>query len=375
MTSYLPPPQTGYAAIRCAIEYGTKYLPFVGVRTAEVARNALFGFDLINTAYIGGQVVKNMREKDSYTHRERFYTDIVVKAVGVVALAVLFVIGTNKYLIPQLNLMTLLQKTAIPKTVLDYATDKSFEIVTAAWTKPLLENLTTGLFFIRTILDLYLARSTSNRFALLNASLHAAITFKAAQYRTLEIKNRFTFLLDRTPFFYYPSSIYPTLSEYFKLPIGKVDAIFHLNTDGLSEKALIGKIQSIYDYSVKMFEKSTWNRYWLTPNGVTDYYSLGIEPFDQAVRAMNNSVIRLIYAISLEGGSLPAPVKVYIFHEDKIWQSFKGIDIFKWIPRFCVPGQSVVYSDRIEAILSYPLTRMEQVLTTIQSFLKNCLSQ
>jgi hypothetical protein len=372
MTSYLPAIHTGYAAARCVIEYGARIFPCVGIRTSEIACKALFAFDLIDTAYTGWQVIKSMREEGSFRESERFYTDIAVKGVGLIALAVLFVKLTNKYLIPQMNPMTLLQKTTIPKTALDYATDKTFETVTAVWTKPLLENLTTGLFSIRVILDLYLARFTSSRFALLNAALNAATTFKAAQYRTLEIKNSFTFLLNRTEHFYCSGLAYSKLSGYFEIPIKKVEAVFHLNTDGLSEQDLIGKMQSIYDYSVGMFNKSTWHRYWLTWTSVRiDYYYCVVQPFNQAVTAMEDSFIRkLNYVISLKGAFPPAPFKVYISHEDRIWQSFKGIDVFKWLPRFCVPGQWVPYSERIEAELSYPLSRIEQVLTNLIKYLK-----
>ena len=366
MTSYLQRLHTGYTAVRCLFEYGAKYQASVGAKTSEIARNVLFAIDCIDTSYIGWQNAQKMRQNDSRTEGERFYTDLAVKAVVVVALAALFVKGANKYLIPQLNPTLLLQKTAIPKSALDYTTEQVLETVTASWTKLTIENLTTGLFFIRTILNLQLARLTSHRLPLLNAALDAATTFKSAQYRTLEVKNSFAFLLNRIDYLFYPSRLYPKLSEFFKVPIKKVDAVFYLNTDGLSEQGIIEKIQSIYDYSQQMFHKSTWNRYWLAHTTIRDYYAGVVEPFDQAMTALYEFGLK--YTISLQGTPPPAPIKVYIHHEDKIWRSFKGLDIFRWIPRFCVPGQKVPYIDRIEAVLSYPLTQFEKKLVSIQAF-------
>ncbi len=368
MATYL---QTHYAAVRCALEWGQPYLPSVGTQASTVARQFLFAMDLIDTAFTGWHVQKKLRQQDPDSPNEQFYTNLAVKAVALTALAALFVSGANRYLKPRLNPLALLQQTSIPKEALDYATENAFETVTAVWTKTSLENLTTGLFFIRTLLSLYL--DPSDRAQRLQGVLNGATALKAAQYRTLEIKNSRAFLFEYTNYSYNVSRSFPNLSKYFSVPVKKVEAIFHLNTEGLSEQRLIDSIQSIYDYSMEMFEKSDWIRYWVGGGQVRDYFEGLLPPLDQGIRAIDDTLFqfKLVYQITLNGNPPPAPVQVRILHEDTVWQSFKGIDIFKWIPQFCLPGKKVSYSEWVEADLDLPLTRLDHYMINLRQFFLN----
>lgn len=364
--------QTGYVAVRCGLEWGQHYLPSAGTKASVLARQALLVCDVIDTVLTGQRVKDKMRQSDHSSTDEQFYTNCVVKAVALVALAVLFVKGTNRYLTPKLNPLTLLQQTSIPKHAIDNAGQQVLERVTAAWTKTTLENLTTGLFFIRTLLDLYLAHS--DRQHVVRGLLNGATTFKAAQYRTLEVKSVRNFLLQHTSYSYYPSQLYPTLSKYFDLPVKKVEVIFHVNAQGQTESSLVKSIQSIYDYSTQMFEKSVWGRHWLSRTVYRDYYAGVIRPFDQALHSMDDLTnLKLVYKLKLEGSPPPSPIQVRILHVDKVWQSFKGIDIFRWIPRFCIPGQRIEYSDWIEAKLEYPLSHADHFMVNAKWFLSQLL--
>ncbi len=366
MANFVNTFQTGYAAVRCALEWGQQHLPSAGTKTSVIARQALFATDVMDTAFTGWRVQKEMRKNDS-SPNEQFYINCAIKAVALIALAALFVKGTNRYLIPQLNPLSLLQQTSIPKHSIDCGAKEVLETVTAIWTKTTLENLTTGLFFIRTVLDIYLARS--DRQHVVRGLLNGATVFKAAQYRTLEVKSTTAFLLQRTNYSYYPSQLYPKLSEYFKVPVKKVEAIFHLNTQGLTESGLVESIQSIYDYSTKMFDKSVWGRHWLSKTAYRDYYTRVLTPFDEAQRSLDDLAnFKLVYQVKIVGNPPPAPVQVRVLHEDKVWQSFKGIDIFKWIPQFCVPGQRVNHSEWIEAKLDYPLSRLDRFMINAKWF-------
>jgi hypothetical protein len=289
-----------------------------------------------------------------------------------VALAAVFVKGANKLLLPKLNPLELLKNTKIPKEVLEFKPEGSLSYLTAKWTKLPLENLVTGLFFIRTILDLYLARLTSARRPLFHALVHAGTLFKTAQYRTLEISHTFSFLLQRIDYTLNGTLFYPEMNrKFFGVPIKKVEANFHLNVEGLSQQALIDKIQQIYDYSTGMFENSFWIRYWKSGTTITEYLLKVIKPFDEGFTAFTNvfNFDKLNYTLHLKGTPPPVPVEVRVLHEDNLWQIFKGIDVLQWIPRFWIPAQTVPYSAWVDVELNLPPTRTDHYLAKVMDFL------
>ena len=376
MNSTLNVLQTGYAITRCALAYGKAHLPHFGHAISLVARQALFTFDVLDTTYVAWQIQNKLYKDKKPADNKRFYIDLAIKSIALVALGALFVKGANKLLLPKLNPTDLLQSTKIPAQTLQYVAEESLEHITAVWTKPLLENLVTGLFFTRTILDLYLAYLTAAKQPLINALFHTATLFKAAHYRTLEIRHSFSYLFHTIDYDYTLDPIYTELSEkYFSLPIKKVEAIFHLNISGLSRENLIEKIQSIYDYSTNMFEKSDWDRNWISRKSEREYYDQIIIPADQGFRAFADSLAnyKLEYTATLEGILPPAPVTVRLLHEDTIWQPFKGIYIFQWIPRLWIPAQKVPYSAWINVDLTLPLSRADRYITNTKWFLRQVL--
>ncbi|MFS8563060.1 MAG: hypothetical protein LVR00_01490 [Rhabdochlamydiaceae bacterium] len=224
------------------------------------------------------KIRKELLEREGTEDKTPFYIDLAVKSVALIALGFLFVKGANRLLVPNVNLMDLLSKTAIPKNTIQVIAEESMDNLVAFWAKPFLENLNTGLFFIRTILDVYLAYitkqstqkdKTARYQLLLNALIHAVTTCKTAQYRTIHIKHTFDYLFQEISYYNNVEPIYRELSEkYFAVPIKKVETTFEVNTSGLTTEALIRKIESIYDYSINIFEESRWYRYFLGFNGM-----------------------------------------------------------------------------------------------------------
>ncbi len=379
MSSHLNVIQTGCAIARCSLAYGEAYLPHFGHYVSKIARQTLFAFDVIETGYVAHQIRKKLYEREYPRDTLRFHIDLAVKGVALLALAALFVKGVNKVMIPKLNPLELLQSTKIPREVLELNAEGSLSHLTAKWTKLPLENLVTGLLFTRTILDLYLAYLTSARRPLFNALVHAGTLFKTSHYATLEISHTFSFLLQRINYMCNRTQSFSELNKkFFNVPVQKIEANFYLNIGGLSKQELIDKTQEIYVYSVGMFNNSFWARYWTHGRTHSEYLLNVVHPQDEGFKAyidFFNIYSHLKYAISIKGTPPPVPVEVRVFHQDNIWQSFKGIDVLQWIPRFWIPAQTVPYSEWIDAELNLPPSPMDnhvaKITTILNAFLRS----
>jgi hypothetical protein len=360
--------QTGYALVRCALAYGESFFPsHLSHKVSQLARNLLFACDVIDTAYVGWKIKEHVVEEE--TPQKMTLSSLFNAALLIGIGAPLFVIGTNRLLMPSINLTDLLKSAQIPRETLEVIAGQSIDHMTAIWTKTTVENLTCGLFFVRTILDLILAYLKSDRLPLFHAAIHALTTMKAAQYKTLAIKHNFDFLFQRI------ESLVVLDGKYddFGASVKKVKAIFYLNTEGLSKPAIVSKIEEVYNYSSKMFENSTWYRNWsqYITHSTYSYYERVVRNPDQGHQASTEFVdlFRLLYQITLKGSLPPTPLSVRVLHECEIWKPFKGIEVFRLIPRFAIPGQKIPFSSWVEAKLTTPLTRWDTILSEVYDVL------
>ncbi len=262
--------QTVYAFARCGLTYAQeKPLSDLGHQVSQVAKQALFALYVIDTMYVGWQIQKELQKHENPLNKKRFYTNLAVKSALLMGVAALFVTTIQKIVVPKLDLTNLLESTKIPKNTLTFIANESLDAFTATWTKTRLENLISGLFFIRTILDVYLAYLTSTKQPLVNALMHGAAFFRTCLYKTIEIKHNFSYLFQTIDYTHNIDPIYSELSEkFFAVPIKKVEAIFHINSYGLSKEDLISKFQQVYDYSSTMFHNSIWDRDWQNGNSI-----------------------------------------------------------------------------------------------------------
>lgn len=363
--------QTGYTLARCALAYGKSYIPYshLNHKVTALAQGLLLTCDAFNVAYAGWQIneaLPNHKKRDE----ARSFVDMAVNMALLAGVGALFVMGMNRYLVPTTSLTDLLKSTTIPQKTLEVIADTSTDHVTAVWTKTLMENLTTGLFFMRTAMDLGLAYLTRQPGHLFHAAIHAMTTWKTAQYCTLAIHHSFDNLLEHVDYSFIASKQYADLiGDYLSDSVKKVEAVFYLNVEGLSPAALIDKIQAIYDYSSKMFHKSLWKNAWENRIGSASFLQLYTNP--EAIDPSKNPLrtFGLNYKITLAGDPSPAPVDLRIFHEDTIWQHFQWFDVFQWIPRFMVPDQKIPYAAWTDVKLTVPLTRSDTFLTKVYSFL------
>jgi len=369
--------QTGYALARCALAYGKSYIPYshLNHKVTEFFQRLLLTCDALSMAYAGWQIHKTLPE---HKKREgiRFYIDLAVNTALLAGVSALFVMAMNRLVVPTTSLTDLLKSTKIPQKTLEVIADESMDHVKAVWTKPLMENLTTGLLFMRTLMDLGLAHLTGKPLHRLHAAIYALTTLKTAQYQTLAIHHSFDDLFHQFSYSAMYSQKYAEFTDYFAVPIKKVEAIFYLNVEGLSESALSDKIQAIYDYSSKMFHKSFWDREWKAPrisyfSSPAEYYDRVIRNPNQAMDAYNNLFRRfnLKYTATLAGDPPPVPVALRLFHEHTLWQPFLGIDITEWIPRFMVPAQEIPYAAWIDAELITPITSLDKNVSSIYRIL------
>jgi hypothetical protein len=363
--------QTGYALARCALAYGQAYIPFSDLshKVTKLVKELLLTCDALNVAYAGWQLHEAL-PKDKKSDKTRSFVDMAVNMALLAGVGALFVMGVNRYLVPTTSLTDLLKSTTIPQKTLEVIADQSTDHVTAVWTKTLTENLTTGLFFMRTTLDLGLAYLTRQPRYLFHAAIHAMTTWKTAQYCTLAIHHSFDHLLEHVDYSSKASKKYAGLiADYLEDSVKKVEAIFYINVEGLSPSALIDKIQAVYDYSSKMFHKSVWKNAWEDWIGSTSFLQLYTNP--ESIDTSKNLLrtFGLNYKITLAGDPPPVPVDLRIFHEDTIWRPFQWFDIFQWIPRFMSPDQKIPYADWTDAKLTVPLTRAENFLSKVYSFL------
>jgi hypothetical protein len=368
--------QTGYALARCAFSFGKSYIPYshLSHKVTALAQGLLLTCDTFNVAYAGWQINEEWQKKQALPHPKkrdevRSFVDWTVNMALLAGVGALFVMGVNRYLVPTTSLPDLLKSTTIPQKTLEVIADQSTDHVTAVWTKTLMENLTTGLFFMRTTLDLGLAYLTRQPRHLFHAAIHAMTTCKTAQYCTLAIHHSFDNLLQHVDSSFISSKQYANLiGNYLSDSVKKVEAVFYINVEGLSPSALSDKIQAVYDYSSKMFHKSVWKNAWENRIGSSSFLQLytnpeSIDPSENLLRTFG-----LNYKVTLAGDPPPAPVNLRIFHEDTIWQPFQRFDIFQWIPRFSTPSQKIPFADWTDAKLTVPLTSADTFLTKVYSF-------
>jgi|GEM_PF-1521082 len=358
MSSYLNWIQGSYSIARCALAYGQAYLADhdVNYKVSEIARGLLFTCDVANTAYLGWKVQNECHSNRRRNDNARFYTDLAVNTALVAGAGAFFVFAMNRFLIPKTDVLELLKKTSIPAAVLGNSPTGQLDHFTAFWTKTTVENLTTGLFFVHTVLDLCYAYLTSSTLSLFNAAIHAMTLWQVAQFRTLALKHTYDYLGQRFDMFVRAESEFSL--KYFFVPFKKVVSIFYLNTEGLSESSLIHKIHAVYDYSLNMFDQSTWSRFWMQGAFQYNYHDLVIKFIDQQMQSWRNFYswnTKLMYKVELKGNMPPLPVEIKILHEDILWKPFIGIEVFSWIPRFCIPGQRVPYSAWVNSQLTAPL--------------------
>jgi hypothetical protein len=361
MSSYLDWIQGTYSIARCALAYGQAYLADydVNYKVSEIARGLLFTCDVANTAYLGWKVHHKYQRKSPNNNQARFNTDFTVNMALIASAGAVFVFAMNRLLIPKINPIGLLEKTQIPPALLN-STTPQLDQITAYWTKTTLENLTTGLFFVHTVLDLCHAYLSSSSLSLINAAIHAMTLWKVAQFRTLAVKHSYDFLGQRINCLLHvePGLFHDLTMKYFFLPVKKVESVFYLNTEGLSESSLIQKIQAIYDYSTNMFDKSIWSRYWGQGAVQYNYFTRIMAFADQQMQSWREFYswnTKLIYKVELQGNMPPVPVEVKILHEDTLSKPFTGIEVFSWIPRFWIPEQKVPYSAWVNSELTAPL--------------------
>lgn len=361
--------QTGYALVRCALAYGERFLPsHLSHKVIQLTKSLLFGCDLIDAAYVGWKIQAHLYRQKLPENKIRYWIDQTVNAALLMGVGALFVIGMNRLLVPSINLTDLIKSSKIPQRTVDVVAKESIDHLTAVWTKTTLENLTCGLFFIRTILDLVLSYLKSDRLPLFHAAIHAVTTWKVAQYKTLAIQHSFDHLLQQVKYFVMTDGKYDDLTlKYFLVPVKKVEATFYLNTEGLTKPALIEKIDEIYDYSSKMFHESSWYRNW---SKTTNYFERILRNGDQGDQAIQEFFGRwqLIYQITLKGNLSPTPLTIRVFHEDNLWIPFKGIEVFRLIPRFATPAQKILFSSWVDAELTIPLTRWDTILAKVYHF-------
>ncbi len=360
--------QTGYTLSRCILAYGQPYIPgsHLNHNLTRLVQELLLTCDILNTMYIGWQIQKGWNTENK-KDRTQFYVDLAVNTALLATVGAVFVIAMNWYLVPINSLPELLKSANTAEKRTKAIADLSIDHITMVWTKPMLENLTTGLFFMCTFMDLQLAYLTSQRRHFFYAIIHAMTTWKTAQYRTLAIHHSFGQLSN---YFKNMKSVKKSQGHLqedpFNTTIKKVEAIFYLNVEGLSLADLSNKIQAIYNYSSNMFSNSKWERHW---HGFTGYFDRLFPSRDQGMDAYKNmwGRLKLIYTVNLQVKSPPpAPLALRIFHEDTIWMPFRGVEVFQWIPQFWIPGQKTLYATWIDADLILPLTRLDAFIIRVQ---------
>ena len=325
MTQITPALRTGYSLARCALGMAEPHLRTHLPHTlAKCARLALAASDVVETAYVSWQVIKELFNRDEKLMGAdmgadktptRIVVDYTVRGGLLFGTSALVVTTANRFLTPpQISLADLLQGTRAAQEV-------AAGTLTASFSKSLPETCIATLGVANALLQLSHAYLTSSRAPLGHAALRTlGIWRQLTDYRTLEITHTMS----------------PFTAEWLKK---KVEVVFYLNSAGLSKEKLIEKLLSIYDYSTKVFNnlKAVPNYRWIQ-SGTYDkgYYHLVMQWLPSPAPLIHR--IRIL----LTGSTEVVP--------------FQLIDVLRLIPRFWVPAVEASYPDswrRVELVEDY----------------------
>ncbi len=322
------------------------------IKTSGKVQKFILALDAVATCFNGWQVYNAYKKKNRIEHilqPKMFYGKVAVSGLALLGVAACVIKGTNHAFAPKIDLSALIPSEAAGH-------------LTACWKRPLLNDLVRGLFFVRIVLNLGLAKlGAEPSQSILNSILMGASLAKMSWTPWIQITRT-----SLKPFETMNFNVTEGGSlEDFKNAVSELKSTFYLKTTSQDTSDLTSKIKSVYEYSSNIFHNSSWSRFWeVTANQVTNKedYSSKLkekatgENVREAISFIITSIFKkllgnrnhlrassvLIYEARLASDNITIKlpfvefVKAKLFHSDKIWKSgfFSGgkfNDYSKWI--------------------------------------------
>ncbi|MCB1081617.1 MAG: hypothetical protein KDK63_00575 [Chlamydiia bacterium] len=311
----------------------------------------IFGiFDAVASLYISAQSDPNFDDLSSKDPSEmpRIIVYALFHLAALVTLSALAVFAIDRIRIPTSDFPTLLKECGIPEVDL-----KNIQM---AWHKSWSDHIYAEVICFKLFLTLHQTWKAPSYQKGALVLLDLLTLYHITGYKTVALTRTFNNMESDT-------------ATFLALPeIKKIETTFHINMRGLQHQALQEKVRSIYNYSTAIFNISKISCYgqirrlfWgilpiksensLFFGKVDCLFSEVAHPptFDLGTNGIYN---RSISFSAILKKCPPAPLAIRILYEGTLWQTFQGVDFFRWVPKLFQQGYYYPYKQWIEVKLS-----------------------
>lgn len=330
-----------YNAARCALVYAEKTMPGPAHLTSSKVQYAFLACDLADLCYTAFQAYTKLKDKYGKNNESVQMT----AQIAMVALA-----GGSYLLAKQIN--PLLAPILDLHAIFPLSADR-MKNITLSLGKPMVYELIQACFFTRIILNITsaLLSPKDSLLNLANIVFQTGSLYMVSQFQWL----RFERIIEE-PF----QTIQGTINtggtlETFQKTAKKLQTVFYtriFNTDLKSQEGksfLQSIITSTYELSNKLFQGSTWSRFWFKGGIQKDYADISVAPtWSQAIRDCfwinPHGKNGLQYEVKLspeavKAASTVTSIEAKIWHEDLQWQHWLPFD--PKTKQWFVPGHLV----------------------------------